>query len=175
MGYPVHWYGFGDDANRATATVQANPTEKTLEHDQGIVESMLLEMCQFVADQAEIAGSYTAPDDLEITLTLPEISRKDVAQGLQGFAQFVMSLVNAMDAGWITTETAATAFSRFLEEVVDVEIDVVEELEKASAEQDEADLDRMAQVNGQLLQTLAQNGDTQGAQGIRPEAPTDNA
>jgi hypothetical protein len=170
MGYPVHWYGFGDDANRATATVQANPTEKSLEHDQAIVEELFLTMCQFVADQAEIAGSYTADDDLEIELVLPDVSPRDVGAKATGFAPFVMSLVNATDAGWITTETAATAFSRLLAEV-DVEIDVVEELEKVEQEQDENELDIMAGVNGQLIGQLQQatepDGDSERAQGIR--------
>ena len=170
MGYPVHWYGFGDDANRATATVQANPTEKTLEHDQAIVEAMFLQMCQFVADQAEIAGSYTAPDDLEITLTLPEVSSSNVGLKAQFFGQFQMALLNAQDAGWITQETAATAFSRLLAEV-DVELDVIEELEKASAEQDEADLDQMASTNGQFQQVMAtaataDNGDGDGTEPV---------
>ena len=91
----------------------------------------------------------------------------------QGFGPLVMAIMSLLDEGLITKETAAVAASRILAEL-DVEYDVIEELEKATAEQDEAEQDRMASINGQLLQRLAQNGNPEGAPGVQPEAPPNN-
>lgn len=162
MGFPVHWYGYGDDANRATAMAQGDPTVKSLEHDQGIVEDMFLSMLQFAADQAEIAGTYTAPDDLEITLSLPEVSTKDMSRIAASMQALVVGLTNAQDNQWITHETAATAFAKIMAEF-DIQYDVQAELEQIEKEGEQAELDRVAQMNGQLQQIL--QGQQQMAQG----------
>jgi len=166
MGFPVHWYGYGDDANRATATVQANPTEKSLEHDQGVVRDMFLKMCQFVADQAEIANNYTAQDDDEIKLNLPEVSTRDfgvLAASVQGMT---VALSNMVAEGWITNDKAAEINAKMLAEF-DVKIDVTEELAQAERDGRQDDLDAMARQNGQLQQAMAMagikaNGDNNG-------------
>jgi hypothetical protein len=179
MGFPVHWYGFGDDANRATAVAQSDPTAKSLEHDQGIVEDMFLFMCQFVADQAEIAGNYTPPDDLEITLTLPEVSTKDMSRITASMQGMVMALINAQDAGWITKEKAAEAWAKLMAEL-DVQYDVSDELAQIEEMEEEEELERVERQNGQLQQMLSQaelelqqdnlSGNGGRTQGIRPEA-----
>ena len=153
MGFPVHWYGFGDDANRATATAQASPTTKSLEHDQNIVKNLLIGMCQFVADQAEIAGNYSADEDTEITLSLPEITTKDIGLITASMNQLTASLISASDVGGITNETAATAYAKRLGEL-GIDVSPVEELEQAADEKDEAELAVTASNNGQLQQML---------------------
>jgi hypothetical protein len=177
MGFPVHWFGYGDDANRATAVAQATPTTKSLEHDQGIIQDMLLHMCQFAADQAEIAGSYTPDEDMEITLDMPEVTTKDLTMITASMQALVVSLVNAQDSGWISQETAAQAFARIMSEL-DIQYDVAEELEMIEEEQEEAELVNATRVNGQLQMMMAQgmanaNGDenNEGTAGsIRPQA-----
>ena len=153
MGFPVHWYGFGDDANRATATAQADPTTKSLEHDQNIIKNLFVGMLQFVADQAEIAGSYTPADDTTITLDLPEISMRDTGKITAAINQMVMALISASGEGWISKETAAETFAKMLGEL-GIEVSAVEELEQAMSEKDDAELDYTASTNGQLQQML---------------------
>ena len=153
MGFPVHWYGFGDDANRATAVAQADPTTKSLEHDQNIIKNLFVSMCQFAADQAEIAGNYAPEDEVKITLSLPEITTKDIGRITTSINQLVMGLLSASDAGWISKETAATAFAKMLGEL-GIELNVLEELEQAAKEEDEAELDIVASDNGQLQKML---------------------
>lgn len=155
MGFPVHWYGFGDDANRATAAVQADPTTKSLEHDQGIVRDMFLHMCYFAADQAEIANMYTPEKDMEITLALPEISDKDLTRLAAAMQGLTVSLVNAEDAGWITQRTAATAFARILAEL-DIHYDVDNEMDEVEKEQAEEERLHANQVNNQLRLAMQQ-------------------
>jgi hypothetical protein len=167
VGFPVHWYGFGDDANRATATVQADPTTKSLEHDQATVRDMFLSMCRFVADQAEIAGNYTPVDDLEISLTLPEVSTKDLARTTTSMQGIVIGLSNAQDNGWISEETAAKAFAKIMAEL-DIQYDVIAELEQVGKDGEQSELANVERTNGQLQMMLAQqaedaNGNRSGA------------
>jgi hypothetical protein len=156
MGFPVHWYGFGDDANRATATAQADPTSKSLEHDQGIIRDMFLHMCQFAVDQADIAGKYTPSDDDEITLSLPEVQVRDLSRITASMQALTISLVNGVDAGWITQETAAEAFAKLLAEL-DIQVDVTEELKQIGDEDEAAELDAVGRANGQLQRAMVTN------------------
>ena len=158
MGFPVHWYGFGDDANRATAVAQATPTTKSLEHDQQIVKNLFVSMLQFAADQAEIAGIYTPDDDTQIKLDLPEITTKDLTVITASMAQLTASLISAAAEGWITKETAATTFAKHLGEY-GVEISAVDEIELAADEQEQNELDTIAAQNGQLQQMLTPEPD----------------
>jgi hypothetical protein len=159
MGFPVHWFGYGDDANRATATVQADPTSKSLEHDQGLVRDMFLQMCQFAADQAEIAGSWTPDaDGYDITLQLPEVQSRDLSRVTTSMQAATISLINAMDAGWITQDTAAEVFAKLLGEL-DIQVDPAAEVEEAAKADEEADLDMVNRTNGQLQQAMAMAGD----------------
>lgn len=141
LGFPVHWYGFGDDANRATAVAQSNPSEKSLEHDQGIVKNMFLNMCQFAIDQAEIVGTLgDAGEEYELTLNLPKVSVKDTAGISASLSQLVQVLSVATDRGWLQEITAVTILSNVLSEL-DMDIDPADELKKATAEREERELD----------------------------------
>lgn len=156
MGFPVHWFGFGDDANRATAIAQSDPTAKSLEHDQALVQELFMMMLQFATDQAEIAGTYSPPDDLEITLSLPEVSTKDLGRTTASMQQLVPALVNARDAGWISQETAAQAFAKIMAEL-DIQYDVMAELKAIAEEDAELELQREEQTNQQLQQLFQQS------------------
>lgn len=155
LGFPVHWFGYGDDANKATAAVQADPTTKTLEHDQGIVQDMFLTIMQFVADQAEILGRWSPGAEYEMDFDLPEVSVKDISRISASASQLVMALLTAVGEGWLSKETAAKAFARVLSEL-DIQIDVVQEMEQALKDKDEDALDVVASQNGQLNRQLQQ-------------------
>ena len=159
MGFPVHWFGYGDDANKATATAQGDPTSKSLEHDQGIVRDMLVYMCQFAADQAEIAGAFSPDEDgYEITLSLPEVTTRDLTRITASMQALTISLVNGVDAGWITQDTAAEAFAKILGEM-DIQVDPAEELEQADMDTLDSELEIAGRQNGQLQGRLEPNGE----------------
>jgi hypothetical protein len=161
MGFPVHWYGFGDDANRATAVAQSNPSEKSLEHDQGIVKNMLLNMCQFAIDQAVIAGKLDdAGEEYELALNLPKVSVKDTAGISASLSQLVQVLSVATDRGWLQEITAVTILSNVLSEL-DMDIDPAEELRMAAAEREERELDE-EQRRSNALQNMIANGQRPG-------------
>jgi hypothetical protein len=112
-------------------------------------------MCQFAADQAEIAGTLTLePDEKgkindEIMLQLPEVSTKDISRTSASASQLIVSLINAVDMGWLTNEKAAEAYAKVLSEL-NIKIDSVNEIEEAMAEKDEAEIAVATSQNGQL-------------------------
>jgi hypothetical protein len=74
LGYPLAWYGYGDDTNRATLSEQATPSEKSLEHDQGVYKDLIMTMLRLSVDQAAIAANQKADEDLSYDIPLPESS-----------------------------------------------------------------------------------------------------
>jgi hypothetical protein len=69
-----------------------------------------------------------------------------------------ISLINAMDAGWITQDTAAEVFAKLLGEL-DIQVDPAAEVEEAAKAEEEAELDMVNRTNGQLQQAMAMADD----------------
>jgi hypothetical protein len=128
LGFPVHWFGFGDDANKATATVQATPSQKTLEFDQSEFRTMLISMLRFVRDQAQIAGTYPGNDEEKTTVILPEINESDTAVIVNLLGPLASSLMVAIGEGWMTKQTAAELWAKLVGEL-GIEIDPAKEIE----------------------------------------------
>lgn len=166
LGYPVSWYGYGDDTNRSTLQEQATPSEKTLEHDQNQFERMMLFIARFVADQAEISGAYS-PDTAvsnEVRFPLPPIrAEKAMAEMLQTFAPLVNSLVMAEDARLLSHATAARVVQTTLN---DLGLDINPEDEAAAIEEEEADKEQQNndKLNG-MMQQQQQPGQPNGRDG----------
>jgi hypothetical protein len=167
VGYPMSWFAFGNDTNRSTLSEQATPSEKSLEHDQGIVEEMLLMLCQFVADQAEIANEWTPDKDRypTIAIELPSLRAEDMKGVTATFAPTIAALEKAMQMGIIGRRKAAEVFHKLLKEL-NIEIDTAAELDEIDEVDEQAELDNeqanndklkamMAQANGQAANTLA--------------------
>lgn len=127
-GYPFHWFAFGDDANRATAIAQSDPTVKSLIHDQGIVANMLNTMLTFVRDQA-IIHSTGVDEEATWMLTMPEIASKDLAQVGTLLAPLTAGLVNQVSQGLLTKETATAILIAVINDL-GYEVDLNEELQK---------------------------------------------
>ena len=81
------------------------------------------------------------------------MSIKDVSRIAASASQLVVSLINAVDAGWLTNEKAAEVYAKVLSEL-DVKIDVVNEMEDALADRDEQMLAQVASQNGRLQKQL---------------------
>jgi hypothetical protein len=159
LGFPVAYYGYGDDTNRSTLQEQATPSEKSLEHDQYQFEQMMLFIARFVKDQAEIANKYTPEKDAdsEIRLPLPAIRSEDIKGIVQAFAPLVASLVQAEDSRYIANETAARVAHKILNEM-GAEIDTKQELENIEGQEEAAVQQDNDKLNGMLN---GQNGDSQ--------------
>ena len=142
MGQPPHWHGEDNTATRTTADSQNNPTNATLKHEQDKIRDMIIFMCEFVRDQAEIAGNWQPTpieDDAgqltdimsgEIRVAMPEISVKDTSRAATVFNQIVSGLVvSHLDLEVTSRETVAKAVAVALAEL-GVDYDAMEELER---------------------------------------------
>lgn len=154
MGFPVAWYGYGDDTNRSTLQEQSTPSEKTLEHDQHQFESMMLFIGRFVKDQAEIAGTYSPPADMDnaIRYPLPAIRSEDLKGLTAAFAPMVAALMAAEDARMVSHATAARMAHQLLNEM-GANIDTAQEMsniEEEAMDSEQANNDTLAaMLNGQ--------------------------
>jgi hypothetical protein len=130
VGYPVSWFGRGDETNRATAQAQGDPTWKTLRHDQGIIQAWLLEILYFVRDQAEIAGAYRPDGDADssIDLPMPEMIAKDVAVIASALSAVVGAVSLARQDQVMTLDAAIEAVAKVLAELgIEEDIDALKE------------------------------------------------
>lgn len=153
LGFPLHWFGFGDDANRATATTMSDPTWKTLEEEQDEVKEMVLDILTFFRDQAIIAG-YIPPVNTEakISVTMPEMTKKDLTQISTAMNQTATSLMVAEQNGWSTREQIVTVWQKFMQELG---IDAVT-LEDIDAEQ-QGEMETAEKINEWLSKRMNAN------------------
>jgi hypothetical protein len=133
LGMPHHWYGYGDDTNRATAHEQNQPSWRTMEHDQDETKDAILFILQFVRDQALIARIWSGEADVD--LQMPEMSGSDIKLLSESSGQLAVGLATAKKEGWITTDTAAEVWATLMAEL-GVTYVPSEEVELAKAEQD---------------------------------------
>lgn len=164
-GYPMSWYAFGNDTNRSTLSEQATPSEKSLEHDQGIVEEMFQTICRFVMDQAEIvkrwkpeeAGKYPAID-----IELPSLRAEDMKGVTATFAPTIAALDKAMQMNILGRRKAAEVFHKLIREL-NIEIDTAAELDDIDSDNEEAQTGDAQKNNDKLAGML--NG-ASGANGV---------
>jgi hypothetical protein len=139
-GLPRHWYGYGDETNRATAAAQGDPTWRSLEHDQDVVHDLFVGFLEFQRDQAWLAGAWQPedpaqkPEDVACEIVMPEMTSKDLTAVASAASALILALTQARDNGWITNETAAQAWAKVMAEL-DIEIDPVEELKATGTTQ----------------------------------------
>lgn len=151
-GIPVHWYGFGDESNRATALAQNDPVSRTMRHDQGIVEDMAVTLCQFAIDQAEIAGELKESDAL-FDMRMPDLSSKDMHSVSSALTNAVSALSVAKSESLVSTPTARMVMNRFLAEL-GVDVDPALEAELIEKEEAEREKEKQQYVNGNGLNAL---------------------
>jgi hypothetical protein len=133
---------------------------RSLESKQRAITRLYKFIYTFVRDQAEIAGEWRPTKKIsnEPVVNLPEVSIINVGELMSAAVDMTNSLIAAVDEGWITNETAATAYNKVMAEI-DVNYDVQEELEKIDAEETEAAEDEQAARNGAFIMALNQAQD----------------
>jgi hypothetical protein len=159
LNQPKHWHGEPDTTNRATAQSADSPVNRTLEHEQGDLVDMIVFILQFVADQAEIAGSYRPQqDDTIITIQVPEIVKDDIVKVSQAYMQTVNALmVSVFDLKVISRDTAAQIISKIVAEY-GVQYNPTEEIIKIDKEIEGAAITTQASINQFLADTIGKNG-----------------
>lgn len=152
VGYPLSWYGYGNDTNRATLDKQADPTEKSLEHDQDLFKDFMLLVLRFTADQAEIAGKGKF-EDADIDLTLGEINPQNLVEIAGIFGPLVQAVIAARDNDLTSNLTAAEVVARVLGEM-GIKVEAKEEMETAEQETNDKEEEDTERRNGQLLDRM---------------------
>jgi hypothetical protein len=101
-GIPKHWFGTGEDVNRASALEMGSPVLKKLAARQALIKAYFKDICQFVLDQKriftdELKGVLWWDFDIEA----PEIAVRDDAMAAQSLTAKIDALSAAKLAGAI--------------------------------------------------------------------------
>ena len=169
-GVPRHWYGSGDETNRATAQAQGGPTWRSLEHDQDLVQDLFIWMLEFVRDQAELAGGWSPGevdmdtlddaqpiDPYQIDVIMPEMVARDLAIATGALSAVMAAIMTMLDLKLITRVKATEVLAKVVAEL-GVEVDPVEELAAAELEQGAIELDGAGAKNYMLAGMLGDVG-----------------
>lgn len=106
---PEHWFGGGGDVNRASASEMGEPTFKVYTMRQGYLKRMLEEIGRFVLWSASSARGKKpdwADDKWTVTAVFPELVNKDVTKFASAMQSLVTAVIQMIDAGLMTEETA---------------------------------------------------------------------
>ena len=144
---PEHWFGGGGDVNRASASEMGEPTFKIYAMRQGYLKRMLEEIGRFVLwSAARTRGEAPdwSSDDWQVTAVFPELVSRDVTKFAAAMQSLVASVIQMIDAGLLTEETAlkivADVSQRFGQD-----FDTKTELEDARKEAGERKAKRQAE------------------------------
>lgn len=106
---PEHWFGGGGDVNRAAATEMGEPTFKMYSMRQAFLKIMLEEIGRHVllchARTKGVTPDWS-DDGWQVTAVFPELLNRDVTKFASAMQQLVSSVVQMIDAGLMTEETA---------------------------------------------------------------------
>jgi hypothetical protein len=131
-GIPFHWFGFGGDANRATAATMDEPVIKMLTYWQDLWVDHMDDVLRYVIDQAVIAGTLPAQVERQdgdgepvkdkagnvemidardaVEVVTPDMDTTDIGQVSTALQQVAASLMTAVNESWISDETAQQTF-----------------------------------------------------------------
>jgi len=142
-GRPASWFGEGGKAYQTEADQFGQVPIQDLKQRQDYLKYILEMVIQFVIDQAAIAGRLTpAQAEAGFSVTMPEISKKDLAKMVNGVPQLASALTVAESNRWITRDTATQIFA-FVTSYLGYEIDAAKEIDEAKKRlpDDETDYD----------------------------------
>lgn len=135
---PEHWYGGGGDVNRSTGESMSEPTEKVLLMRQRALGYMLTDIGRYVVRSAwDALDRELTPEEADKLGTLaaawPEMTNKDITKYAAALGQIVAGIAGLLEEGLVTRETALRLVTAVAERL-GVEIDVDDELDKATKE-----------------------------------------
>lgn len=164
VGLPKVWLNGIMDANRATAAEMGEPALKRLVTRQKLVRRAVARMVRFALDQAEIAGALESAVDgrHEFSISVPEMSAKDLEKASRSLQSTVQALGMADAADWVDDETAQETIALLLGQIgVDVDLqemrDRIEAQKEEDAQNDQYELpEYLGQGKAMGPETLAQ-------------------
>lgn len=135
---PEHWYGGGGDVNRSTGESMSEPTEKVLLMRQRVLGYMLTDIGRYVVRSAwgalDRELSTEEADKLgTLAAAWPEMTNKDITKYASSLGQIVAAIAGLLEEGLVTRATALRMVTAVAERL-GVEIDVDDELDKATKE-----------------------------------------
>jgi hypothetical protein len=111
MGVPSIWFGGGEDANLASATVMGVPTFKRLQRRQRLVRYIVQYLCRYQLQQAQRVGALGRGDLPEAKIVLPQLQAEDLSRIGPALQQLTAACLQAEERGWIQPETSQQIFA----------------------------------------------------------------
>ncbi|MEE9275694.1 MAG: hypothetical protein V3V62_10340 [bacterium] len=112
MGMPVHWFGQGEDVNRASAESMDQPTLKKMTRRQRTVRHILRRMADKQLEEAHKVGRIPAEAvRAGARPVLPEISVRDTEKIAGALHKVSQALDLAAQREWIDPEAAGRLFA----------------------------------------------------------------
>ncbi|MBN1495931.1 MAG: hypothetical protein JXA07_04125 [Spirochaetes bacterium] len=131
-GRPDSWFGAGGKAYQTEAEQFGQVPLRDLGQRQMYLKFIVERLARFVVDQGVIHGRLTSErvDKAKITVTMPEISQKELTKLINGVPQLTTALSIAVQENWISKETATKIFA-YVVSYLGYEIDVQKEIDAA--------------------------------------------
>jgi len=130
-GRPASWFGEGGKAYQTEAEEFGQVPIRDLKERQKYLKYILTMKVQFALDQAVIAGRLSEEKAAKgFTVTMPEISQKELTKLVNGIPQLSTALSIAESQKWIRKETAIRIFA-YVCSYLGYDIEAQEEIDAA--------------------------------------------
>jgi len=116
-GYPEHWFGSGDRTNRATALTMGEPTLKKLKSRQKSVKYMLVNILNYVIDQAILAKRLNSDVDRTFKVIPSPIVSRDNKDMANSIGNLVDGLEKATIKKWLSDKQAKRIFNSVISQL----------------------------------------------------------
>jgi hypothetical protein len=153
-GLPAWFFADPVDSNRSTADEMTGPTGKKLTDRQNNLKGAVMQVLNFVVQQAIYHGVLPEDVDTTVKLQVPDLMIKDMQKAATTMAAVVNSVSIMAENFFITRKTAARASHVVLTQIgIEVDPDEFEQAQKEKAAH-EADLVPEQTVLSKALQQL---------------------
>jgi hypothetical protein len=131
-GRPESWFGSGGKQYQTEADQSGQAPVVDLEDRQEDLKEILMQVIQFVIDQAVIAKVLSpAKAEAGFSITMPEVSKKDLGKFANVIPQLTTALVLAVSNKFIQRDTAIQIFS-FVAGYLGYQVDAQAEIDAAA-------------------------------------------
>jgi len=110
---PLHFLAEGSSSSRSTATEMGDPTRRHYRMRQQVFSNILLNITRTAYRRRCIIAGLRLPDDDQLRVTAPDISREDNAALATAAGNIVTALAAMKVNGWIDDETAINIAFKF--------------------------------------------------------------
>lgn len=126
LGYPPHWFAWGEGLTRATALEMGTPVFKMLQSRQKYFKYMITFIFEYVIDQAIIHDTLKDGVNRKFTVNFPKLTSKDFVDVASALNSTTASMQIAQEKQWITEETARNIYA-FMISQIGIDVDPMNE------------------------------------------------